>query len=188
MRKLAETEERRQRSADQPLVGGGQHGVGKPRVDRLALTMKLLEALAVFCQRPAASLHPPPRLLGGDLEPDDDVAVEGLPDPLRVNGAAAQRDHPAVGVVEQALDLRRLQGPKLLLPALAEEGDDRHAELLLEHVVGVHRLQARCLSRLRGGGLASPHEADEDERRGAPRRAIAVGVAALYRRQSIRSL
>ena len=155
-------------------------------VDRLALAMKLLEALAVFCQRPAASLDPPPRLLGGDLEPDDDVAVQGLPDPLRVNGAAAQRDHPAVGVLEQALDLRRLPGPKLALPALAEEVMIGMPSSVLEQVVGVHRLEPGASARLRGGGLAGPHEADEDERRGAPAR-IAVGVAALYRRQSIRS-
>ena len=150
--------------------------------------MERVEALAVPGQWAAASLDPPPGLLGRYLEPDDDVAAQRLPNPLRVHRTTAERDYPTVRVLEDSLDLRGLETSKLLLATAPEEGDDRHAELLLEDVVGIDRVQAGGARGVGSSRLPRSHEADEDDRGAAARGASLLVAPPLYRRQPIRSL
>src|SRR3954447_7734489 len=151
--------------------------------------MKLVEACAVPRQRAIASLDARPCLLCRDLKPDDDVALELATNSLRINSAAAERDHTAVGVLQELADLGRLECPELLLAAVPEERDDGHPHLLLEQVVGLGRVQAGRPGRLGGLRLPRRHEADEDDGGLASRRGCrARPPAFLYPRHPIRSL
>ena len=92
------------------------------------------------------------------------MAAQRGPHPLGVKRAAAERDHAALGRVEQAGDQRLLAGAERRLPLAVEERGDRLAELGLEQPVGVagrHAERRRHLAR--GGRLARAHEADEDD-------------------------
>jgi hypothetical protein len=92
------------------------------------------------------------------------VPVQRPSHPLRAHRPAAQREHAAVGVLQELPDLGLLQGAELLFAAAPEEGRDRHADLALQELVCLDRVDARRPRRVRGGRLAGPHEADEDER------------------------
>ena len=176
---LAQAEQRRQRPRAPSPRPRGEDRVGELRVDGLSLGVQRLEAVPVLGQRPLAALDPPPRLLGGDLEPDDDVAAERFADPLRAHRPAAERDHAAVGVLEQLAHLGGLEASELLLAATPEEPRDRHPELALEQLVGLDRLQAGGARGVGGGRLAGAHEADEDDRRPAGRRRASACVVPL---------
>ena len=81
------------------------------------------------------------------------------------DGAAAEREHRAGRPLEQLADELLLRRPERGLAVAGEVVLDRHAEPLLDEVVGVGRARAHAAGRRPGGRrLARPHEADEDER------------------------
>ena len=126
--------------------------------------MQLREAAAVARERPALAGGPPPRLVGLHLEVDDRVGSERSADPLRAEGAAAERDHPGVGPGEQLERHLLLARAKRVLALPVEEGLDRLAEPLLELAVAVERLRAELGGERAGaGGLAGAHETHEHE-------------------------
>ena len=93
-------------------------------------------------------------------------AAQGLLDLLGLDGATAERDHGAVGLVEQLERRALLDLAERRLAVLAEVVGDRHADLLLDPLVGVDHPLAQDVGDHPGAGrLAGPHEADEDDRR-----------------------
>ena len=100
------------------------------------------------------------------------MATHRLAHALGPQSAAPQRDHrPGRGLVERVGDGDLLAQPERLLALLGEEVGDAHAELALEHGVGVDGLDAPGLGHGAGGdGLARAHEAGEDERAVGQRR------------------
>ncbi len=91
--------------------------------------------------------------------------VERFADALGADGAAAQGDHARIGVLEQLEHHLLLARAKGRLALAVEEALDRLPEPLLEHVVGVERLDPEPGRQRAGAGrLAGPHEAHQDER------------------------
>ena len=117
------------------------HRVGELLVERQALGVERAELGLVAGQRAVAAGGPPPGVLGADRQPDDDVAVERVADPLGEDAAAAERDRAAVGALEQRADDLGLALPERRLAVALEELGDRRAELALEQLVGLGRLQ-----------------------------------------------
>jgi hypothetical protein len=147
-----------------------------------------LELLPVPGEGPIASLDSPPRLGRRHLEPHDDVPTQRPPHALRAHRASAQRDRASLRILEELAHLGLLEVAELLLPPLAEEPGNRHPELALEKLVGLHRGEPGFPRRLRGGGLSRAHEAHEDDRGQATGLRRLPGSFPLYRRHPIRRL
>ena len=96
-----------------------------------------------------------------------------------MDGAAAERNHAAVDVLQQLADLRSLEAPELLLAPVAEEPRDRHPELALQQLVGLDRLDAGRPGCVGGRRLAGAHEADQDDRRAPGRAGAGVRLGGL---------
>ena len=143
--------------------------------------MQLREALGIAGQRPVpAPGGARPGRVGIHVHQHGHVAGQRLAHPGGQQRAPAQRQDAAAGRVEQLRHDALLALAERRLALAVEELRDRHTQLALDLPVRVHRRDAQHLRRRPGrGGLARPHEPDEDERRlRAPRR---------HRRQSIRS-
>jgi hypothetical protein len=117
------------------------------------------------------------------------VAVERLSHPHRAHRASSERDHTAIGVLEQLPHLRLLEAAELLLASPPEEPGDRHPELSLEQLVRLDRIHAGGSRGASRDGFPGSHEAHEDDRGAAGVRRLGLPrVLALYRRHPIRSL
>jgi hypothetical protein len=147
------------------VVGIPRGRVGGRAVHGQALLVELAERRQVAGQRTRRARDPLPSLCHVDLEEyGDRVVPQRLPDALRPERAAAERDHRGPRVL-QRLDrdvLLRLAEP--LLPALLEDLGDGLAALPLELRVDVDERPADALGNLGPHGrLAGAHEADQHE-------------------------
>ena len=157
--------DRGHRVADDVARGVGEDGVRERVVERAALGVQRLEALAVARQRP-----PPARTLPRDnridVEQHDDVALERVTHARRADRPAAERDRRAWRRGEQLAHDLLLQRAERGFAMRGEVVLDRPPETLLDDRVGVDGPAAERRRRRTGGGrLAGAHEADEDERR-----------------------
>ena len=164
-RRVGERADGRQGLAHLVAAVGRQDRVGQPGVERRALGVQRLEAVAVARQRPsvAAAL---PGGVGVDVQQHHGVAGERVAHPLRADRAAAERDHRGGRVGEDLRHRVLLLLAEGALPVAGEVGLDRRPEALLQHRVRVHRLDVeRGGGAARGERLARPHEPYEDEGR-----------------------
>ena len=152
---------RRSETAD-ALAAVGQDGVGHLFVEGLALGEAPGEASAVLRERPRRALTAHPRGLLGDPAPDRETGLQRLSDPLRLDGASAQRDDPATGQRRPRQPLLDLAEARLAVAL--EHLLRRRPELALDLGIQVHdRLAQHGGRALRGAGLAGSHEADEGD-------------------------
>jgi hypothetical protein len=150
-------------------VAAEQDRAGRPLVGRGALAVQRPERRAIAGQRPIAPRGARPGRPLVDVHEDRDVPRQGRADPLGPQRPAAERDHPAVGALEQLAGDLLLARPERRLALAVEHVGDRLAQLLLEEPVRVLGLLAQSRGDLVGDGrLAGAHEADEDQ--GPPQR------------------
>ena len=159
-----------QGAADHLARGRHHHGVGHLLVERLPLARQALELPPVARKRPLVLVDPLPGDLDIEAKPHHEMAAERLANPVGEDAAAAESDRRAVRGVQQPHHRLYLPAAELVLPVGREELRDRHAQLLLEHLVGIKRLETVLGGDAGGRALAGSHEADEDER-GLPRAA-----------------
>jgi hypothetical protein len=123
------------------------------------------EGLAVAGQRPAAAGGARPGRLRVDVHEHGDVPRQRRADALGPQRPAPERDHPAVGALEQLAGDLLLASPERRLALAVEDVGDRLAQLLLDEPVGVlGALPERRGDLVGDGALPRAHEADEDQR------------------------